>query len=141
MILGAVLLAAVACTPLPICKDNGDVSPCATPTPTLKWDLVADPDLAGHDLYEREPGGPSQLIATIPCRWNDFDGDGVGDAEWCSGVNLDLSLQKACPGCLPNTLHEFAVLAYDTAGNRSVTFSNWVSVCFSPVCAAPGPCS
>lgn len=37
--LAAAMVAAFAdCIPLPTCADNGNVAPCATPTPTLMWD-------------------------------------------------------------------------------------------------------
>jgi hypothetical protein len=136
--IAALLLAAVSCVPLPSCVDNGNVSPCASPTPTLAWDAVPDVDIAGYDLYEREPGGPLQFLASINCEWSD---NGIAEVRACRGIDIDAAVQRYCSFCAPYTLHEFAVLAYDTSGNRSVAFSNVVSICFSPICSAPGPCS
>jgi hypothetical protein len=136
-VIAALLVAAVSCVPLPICLDNGNVSPCATPTPTLMWDQVPDADLAGYDIAEGEPGGPLLLIQTIPCD-TELESPGV---LVCRGSTISLAIQRVCTWCEPNTLHEFSVVAYDTAGNRSLQPSNIVSVCFSPVCTAPGPCS
>jgi len=140
--LAAMLLAAVSCVPLPTCTPAliAAGTPCATPTPTLIWDQVPDADLAGHDLYERDPGGTWNLVATIPCDWTEDDGPGTG-TRICRGINIDDAVQRYCSWCAPNTLHEFSVLAYDTAGNRSTSFSNVVSICFSPICSAPGPCN
>lgn len=141
MIAALLLLASVSCIPLPTCTEPVTVTPCATPTPTLAWDQVPDADLAGHDLYEREPGAPFQLMVRIPCEWEDVDENGTGDVRYCKGIDLDAAVQRYCPWCTPYTLHEFAVTAYDTAGNSSPAFSNVVSICFSPICVAPGPCS
>lgn len=133
MILSLMLLASTACVPLPSCVDNGNVSPCASPTPTLKWDAVPDLDIAGYDLYQRDPGGPFVLVQRIACEWLDLDEDGTPETRFCKGVDFDLAIQKVCPACAPNTEHEFAVLAYDTAGNTSAAYSNIVSICLSPI--------
>jgi hypothetical protein len=133
------LLFAVMCTPLPPC-DLG-VSPCASPTPTLKWDQVSTTHLSGYDIYEREPGGPWGLLARIPCEWNDLDMNGTEETRFCRGPDLDFVVQRYCDWCLPYTQHDFAVTAYDDLGNSSPSFSNSVSICFSPICTFPGPCN
>lgn len=140
MLLAALLLFSTSCVPLPTCG-NPPVSPCASPTPTISWDQVTDLDLGGYDIYQREPGLPLQLLQRIPCDWNDLDQDGTPESRFCRGPDLSLPLQRYCPTCAPFTVHEFAVMAYDTAGNQSANFSNVVSICFSPICTRPGPCN
>lgn len=139
--LSAILLASgLSCVPLPTCGIP-PVSPCATPTPTISWDQITNADLAGYDVYEREPGAPFQFLVRLPCEWNDLDMNGTAESRFCRGPDLGAALQRYCPWCAPYTLHEFAVIAYDTAGNQSQNFSNVLSVCFSPICARPGPCN
>lgn len=138
----ALLLAAVSCMPLPICVDNGNVSPCATPTPTISWDQVADADLAGYSLYFRDTGmGGWSFLADIPCSWADLDEDGTLEFRFCLGADMSIPLQRYCPMCGPYQSYEFAVKAFDAAYNLSVDYSNSVEVCFSPICTAPGPCN
>ena len=138
----ALLLAAVACIPLPICVDNGNVSPCATPTPIVRWDQVVDSDLAGYSLYFRDTGGAGySWLGDLPCVWLDLDEDGIDETRFCLGADFGIPLQRWCPMCAPYQSYEFVVKAYDTAYNLSVDYSNSVEVCFSPICVAPGPCS
>jgi len=139
--LTALLLAAVSCIPLPTCTVPVTVTPCATPTPVISWDHVPDADLAGYDIYENEPGFPRQLLVRQPCEWSDLDEDGTLEFRFCRGPDLDAAIQRYCPWCTPYTEHEFAVTAYNTAGNSSAAFSNVVSICFPPICTFPGPCS
>ncbi len=129
----SLILAAVSCTPLPICLDNGNVSPCATPTPVLMWDHVPDADLAAYVVLERDPGGNWSTLGEIPCEWGDVDEDGINDTRLCRGADFGLPIQRYCPYCAPFTLHEFSVLAKDDAGNLSVAPSTMISVCFSPI--------
>lgn len=121
------LLHAAPCTPLPSCVDNGNVSPCATPTPTLGWDPVPDTPtatLAGYKLYWRMPGGTFQLLVDIPCITED---DG---SRSCPGaVAPSRPVQRYTPVELE--LVEFAVKAYDTDGEVSPEFSNVVQVCIN----------
>lgn len=136
----ALLLLAV-CIPLQICADNGDVSPCATPTPTFRWDAVPDADLAKHELYVNEPGGVPQKLVDLPCTFLDLDEDGIADMRFCRGVDLDIPVQRYCPACQPFLDYEFRVKACDITGLCSVAFSNVDHACFSPLCVAPGPCN
>ena len=135
------LLASIACTPLPICVDNGNVSPCATPTPTFQWDQVADLDLAKYQLYYNEPGGVPQLLVEFPCEWHDLDMDGTFETRFCRGADIPIPMQRYCPSCQPLIDYEFRVKACDLAGNCSAAFSNMDHACFSPICTAPGPCN
>jgi hypothetical protein len=141
--LAALLLAATACIPLPTCTDNGDVRPCATPTPVVSWDQVADADLAGYSIYWRDTGsGWFNVLAQIACRWDDDDEDPLTPlVRFCLGADFPIPLQRWCPQCAPYQSYEFAVKSYDDAGNWSADYSNIVEVCFSPICVAPGPCS
>jgi len=124
--LAALLLA--ACVPLTT----------YTPTPVLFHDAVPDADLAGYSLYYRLPGGTWQLLRDLPC---EYDAIEYGAARVCRGVDTGDALQRYCATCAPFTAYEFSVKAYDRTGNRSVDYSNVVSVCFSPVCVKPGPCT
>jgi hypothetical protein len=132
--------ARAACIPLPICADNGNVSPCATPTPTFQWDQVADLDLAGYSLYYNEPGGVPQLLVDLPCEWYDVNQDGTPDTRACRGADFGIPAQRYCQSCQPFTDYEFRVKAYDIEGTRSIGFSTIDHACFSPLCVGTGPC-
>lgn len=126
-----------ACVPLPICVDNGNVSPCATPTPVFSWDLVPDADLKGNRVYL-----DGQLLVDLPCQWYDGDEDPLtAPTRFCPGADLPIPLQRYCGFCLPFTNYTVTIKAYDTAGNESAAFSNSASACLSPVCYPPGPCN
>ena len=136
MILAMLLLAATSCVPLPTCTDNGDVSPCATPTPVVSWDQVADADLAGYSIYWRDTGsGGFNVLAQIACRWDDLDDppDGIAETRFCLGADFPIPLQRWCPQCAPYQSYEFAIKTYDNTGNRSADYSNIIEVCFSPI--------
>jgi hypothetical protein len=140
------LLLAAACIPLQTCTFWSDgtpqVTPCASPTPTIQWDQNVDFDLAGYDLFWRVAGsGSFGLLQRFPCDFDDLDGDGTLETRWCRGADFAVPLQRYCPGCQPGQDYEFAVTAYDSSGLTSLAYSNVVSVCFSPICAAPGPCN
>ena len=141
--IAALLLAVIACTPLPTCTVPVTVSPCATPTPVVQWSNVTDADLSGYELYWRNAGGGIfGLLARLPCEWYDTDDDPLTPpAISCRGADFAVPLQRYCPGCTPNNEYEFAVKAYDTGGLSSLAYSNIVTICFSPICVAPGPCS
>ena len=121
---------AATCTP----------DPLATPTPTASWTQNADADLAGYSLWYREPGGTFQKLRDFPCEWWDLDEDGTVDTRWCRGPDLSMPLQRYCSACAPFTLYEFSVKASDLGGQVSGS-SAAISVCFSPICARPGPCN
>jgi hypothetical protein len=127
------ILLAVACT----------ADPVFTPTPVVVWDQVADANLAGYSLWYREPGGTFQRLRDFPCEWYDTDRppDGMPDVRFCRGADLGIPLQRYCPSCAPLNLYEFAVKARNLAGAESATFSNVLPVCYSPICARPGPCN
>ena len=119
---------AATCTP----------DPLATPTPVVAWTQNADADLAGYSLYYREPGGTFQRLLDFPCQWYDLDEDGITDTRWCRGPDLGAPLQRYCAACAPLTSYEFAVKAYDLAGNASL-LSAALPICFSPICVRGGP--
>lgn len=141
LVLAATLLAPVPCTPLPTCLPDFSNSPCATPTPVLEWDLNSEPDLKGYQLFVGQPGDQLQLVADLPCELTDLDGDGTAEHRFCRGAHLGIPLQRHCPACAPLFEYEFGVKAVDTAGNLSDNFLAIIPVCFSQLCAPPGPCN
>lgn len=127
--IAALLLA--ACTPLPTCAAV-PVPPCASPTPTLGWDRVADGPgavVAGYRLYSRPVGGTFALAATLPC-WTDDDG-----SKRCRGVDIPYPVQRVTAVDLDAV--EWTVRAYDTEGDASPADSNVVSVCMPHVWQKP----
>jgi hypothetical protein len=117
------------------------VAATETPTPVLRWDAVANADLAGYSLFYREVGGTFQKLRDFPCEWYDLDNDGTNVVRFCRGADLGVPLQRYCPSCVPGTLYEFSAKAYNLSGMSSATYSNVVSVCFSPVCERGLPCN
>jgi hypothetical protein len=135
------LLLSIACTPLPTCTFWSDgtpqVSPCATPTPVLQWDQVADADLSGYRVY-----ADGNQFLDLPCEFFDDDEDPLTPPiRFCRGAEFPIPLQRYCGSCLPFFSYSITVKAYDAAGNESTMFSNAVDVCMSPICQAPGPCN
>lgn len=131
--LTALLLAAI-CTPLAT----------YTPTPVIQWDASTpgSAPIAGYSIYYREPGGTFSLLVDLPNEPRDTDENGTLDLAWFRGVDMGAPLQRYCPSCAPLSVYEFAMKAYDAAGQRSTEFSPVVSVCFSPLCAIrSGPCN
>lgn len=148
---GGVLLFCLACFVMSCIawQAAGAASPCTpdsqySPTPTLKWSAVipqpGGQPIAGYDLYERDPGGIWHHIARFPL--TAYQDSPISQWwYWQRGVDMDIPVQRYCPLCAPDTLHDFSVRAYDTLGNSAINPGNIVSVCFSPICVAPGPCS
>ena len=133
MIIAALFLAAV-CTP-----------PAAySPTPTITWDHVVHPDLAGYKLYYAEEGGTPQLIRDIPCVSLDLSDppDGIKEYRFCRGPDGFEALQRE-RDFTPLTAYQIWLKAYTTAGFVSAGFSPSIPVCFRPVCnlATRGPCN
>jgi len=133
--LAAVLLAAVACTPIRTCTGPADTG-CATPTPVLQWDAVADLGLAGYRLFR-----DGAALADVPCWYLDTDADGVPDQRICPGADFGIPVQRYCADCQPFVSYNFQVKAYTIGGHASADLSNVVPVCFSRICARPGPCN
>lgn len=114
-----------ACTPLPICEDNGDVRPCATPTPTIGWDVptcsgdfdCAGPVQDGQDCIDGCYITPSTGLRCMTCTnpvghriywrypewaWDDnrfFDLPCLLKKDY--SVTPPLYLGKFCPGRQP----------------------------------------
>lgn len=98
--------------------------PAYTPTPTFKWDGVADEDLAGYKLYYRQAGGTYQLACDLPGEdWQQEQADGtfLTRTTW-RGVDIDAALQRCLDGYELEEL-EVAVKAFDSSGNLSQDFS------------------
>lgn len=113
--------------------------PLATPTPTAKWDQVQSVDLAAYLVEYREVGGTWQRARDFPCDWLDLDEDGIVDTRWCRGPQLDIALQRY-GSFSPFTQYEFSVKWRSLSGVESAR-STALPICFSPVCARPGPCN
>lgn len=132
--IAALLLA--ACQPLATCG-SPVIPPCGTPTPTLKWDRVADAPnaiVAGYKVYARTAAVSSwTLAATLPC-WTDDDG-----SKRCLGVDLDYPVQRVTNVQLDTV--EWCVRAYDLQGDEGTPCSNIQSICMPAICTRPGPCS
>lgn len=119
-----------ACTPLPTCWDVAWASPCATPTPTIKWDAVGGlPEVVGYRLYE-DINGVLVLRASFP-REGIYDEDGLFCGWFQRGVNADVALPRYVDYELADT--KWCVKAYTLAGNESVACSAPVNVCMPPV--------
>lgn len=116
---------------------------CASPTPVVMHDQIADATLAGYSLFYREPGGIFQKLVDWPCDWSDSDEDGIIDTRTCRAADLGAPIQRYCPLCAPFNEYEFAVKAYDIAGIYSANYSNVVSICMPPICdvVGHGPCN
>ena len=133
------LTVAMTCTPIRTCKPNAIppiTTDCATPTPVLSWDPLDDPVLAGYELWMREDGEPFVLASWLPCIWWDSDPTDANttlDMRGCRGGDFPISAQVACPTCQPYQLYEFCVKARNLVGLSSLTCSNMVTICFSPI--------
>lgn len=128
--IAALLLA--ACIPLPDCVDP-PIEECASPTPVIQFDNIAEENLKGYTLYGRVPGGAFQLLDTWECEWIDENEDGDSDIRICRGSDFGAPVQRYCPWCEPLNEYEFAVKAYNTANVPSDEFSNPVTVCMPQV--------
>jgi hypothetical protein len=130
----ALLLTALACTPVPTCATPEAID-CATPTPMLQWDAVETVDLESYLLYVREDGGPLTFVTALPCEWADLDldDDGLLDTRVCRGADIAIPVQRYCATCAPFGLYEFAVKARDLLGRESVLYSNPVVICTTPI--------
>lgn len=123
------LLLLALCQPVPSCVDNGNVSPCATPTPVLVWDRVPDTQssiVTGYKLYYRYPGGTPQLLVDLPC-WPDDDG-----RLYCYGPDLPYPVPRRSPEELATV--EYLVKASSLTGMISLDYSNAVSICLPAIC-------
>lgn len=117
------------CSPLPSCVDVGGVPPCATPTPTVKWDPVADANLEGYRLYD-DVGGLLVLKRVIPCvEW--IDEETLQSRFYCPGVEIDYPVQRATDATFEFV--NWCVKAYKTSGVESVECSNVESICMPPI--------
>jgi hypothetical protein len=137
----ALALAAMSCMPLPTCLDNGNVSPCATPTPTLRWDHNTTGGLAGYRLRARQGGEAFVVVADLLCEWSDRDEDGIDETRFCRGGEFDIPVQRYCEVCVPGQEYEFVVTAFNGLWQESVVPSNPVTECMPPLCVPPGPCN
>lgn len=137
----APLLAAVLCTPLPICVDNGNVSPCATPTPTIMWDSDdrVTAEIEYWTVYAKPDDSPSWWWSfRIPYVPANPDPD-TGWAESAPGVLQGWPVQRVVPDEVQEQLVDVMVTATNAAGESGP--SNVISICMSPICVRPGPCS
>lgn len=118
-----------ACVPLPTCSATVP-PPCATPTPVVAWDQVADADLAGYEVDYRTTGTQTfTKLADLPCQmW--IDDDGV-NFRYCPGQDGGFPFQRF--PLTPLASYDFCVRAYDTAGNRSIDCSNIITICMPDV--------
>lgn len=148
-----------SCTPVPSCSDNGNVSPCATPTPTIGWDKVrcltaaqktgcggtppvgkVCPDncwagcTTGNDCpvdgYELFVAPSGQTPALVAMLPCQPNDDG---GALCPGADWPIAVQAYCPTCPQLAISDYCVRAYhmtETGSKQeSNACSNVVSIC------------
>ncbi len=91
-------------------------SPLWAGSATLRWDPVADPDLAGYRVY-----------------WGTAPGSYPNNADAGSATTYTITSLTDC------TVYYFAVKAYDQAGNVSAAYSNELSGMAKPTVTAVAP--